>query len=122
MSGLRRQIFPAHTRGLASSVATLVNWTCSYCVTQSFKVRLSSTAPTPRCRRNRVAHGLISGATAAAATTTTQGMLHMLTPGGAFLVYALELIVAWYFIRAVVPETKGRSLEQLEAYFKSQAS
>ena len=46
----------------------------------------------------------------------------MLTPGGAFLVYALELVVAWCFIRAVVPETKGRSLEQLEAYFKSQAS
>jgi hypothetical protein len=56
------------------------------------------------------------------AATTTQGMLHMLTPGGAFLVYALELIMAWCFIRAVVPETKGRSLEQLEAYFKSQTS
>ena len=48
--------------------------------------------------------------------------MQVLTPGGAFLVYALELIVAVFFIRAVVPETKGRSLEQLEAHFKRTAA
>ena len=84
---LMSEIFPSHTRGLASSVATLVNWTCSFIVTQIFAA-----------------------------------MMRALTPGGAFVCYALELCVTWIFVMRLVPETKGKSLEELEAYFKGEGS
>jgi len=80
---LMSEIFPSHTRGLASSVATLVNWSCSFVITQIFSA-----------------------------------MMKALTPGGAFLCYALELIFTFMFVLRLVPETKGRSLEQLEVFFQ----
>jgi hypothetical protein len=30
------EIFPSRVRGLASSVATLVNWSCAFAITESF--------------------------------------------------------------------------------------
>mmetsp|Transcript_39297 Transcript_39297/g.65997 ORF Transcript_39297/g.65997 Transcript_39297/m.65997 type:complete len:514 (-) Transcript_39297:322-1863(-) len=79
---LMSEIFPAPTRGLASSMATLVNWSCSFVVTQSFK-----------------------------------GMMNTLTPAGAFTCYALELAGTFAFVLVLVPETKGRTLEQIQALF-----
>jgi len=79
---LMAEIFPAPTRGLASSMATLVNWSCSFVVTQTFL-----------------------------------GMMETLTPSGAFITYSLELACTFVFVLMLVPETKGRTLEQIEAYF-----
>lgn len=39
------EIFPVHVRGLAGSVATLVNWTASFTVTQTFQSLLLWSAP-----------------------------------------------------------------------------
>ena len=38
--GWAKQIFPAHVKGVAGSVATLVNWSCSYAVTMIFNYML----------------------------------------------------------------------------------
>eukprot|EP00238_Polyblepharides_amylifera_P006996 CAMPEP_0196574592 /NCGR_PEP_ID=MMETSP1081-20130531/4285_1 /TAXON_ID=36882 /ORGANISM="Pyramimonas amylifera, Strain CCMP720" /LENGTH=511 /DNA_ID=CAMNT_0041892671 /DNA_START=118 /DNA_END=1653 /DNA_ORIENTATION=+ len=79
---LMSEIFPAHTRGQASSLATFINWSCSFLVTEVFK-----------------------------------SMMDTLTPAGAFMTYAFELLATVLFVFVLVPETKGRSLEQIEAYF-----
>ena len=37
---LNEQIFPTHVKGVAGSVATLINWFCSYAVTMVFNYML----------------------------------------------------------------------------------
>jgi SP family sugar porter-like MFS transporter len=38
-----------------------------------------------------------------------------LTAPGAFLLYAVICIAAFLFVKLVVPETKGKSLEEIES-------
>lgn len=47
-------------------------------------------------------------------TATALSVVNALSPGGAMLVYAALNIVAWVVIYRRVPETKGRSLEEIE--------
>lgn len=35
-----------------------------------------------------------------------------------FWLYGLFSIVAWFFVKAMVPETKGRSLEEIQQYWQ----
>ncbi|XP_073391852.1 sugar transporter ERD6-like 4 isoform X2 [Physcomitrium patens] len=76
------EIFPAHVKGTAGSVATLVNWFCSSAVTLIFNSMLlwSST--------------------------------------GSFWIFAAECVGTMVFVALYVPETRGRTLEQIEASFK----
>jgi SP family facilitated glucose transporter-like MFS transporter 8 len=76
------EIFPAHVKGVAGSVATLINWFCSYAVTMIFNYMLlwSST--------------------------------------GSFWIFAAECVGTVVFVALYVPETRGRTLEQIEASFK----
>lgn len=76
------EIFPAHVRGVAGSTATLVNWFCSFLVTECFAYLLQWSHP------------------------------------GAFWLYSLICALGVVFIATLVPETKGRSLEEIEAAFK----
>jgi SP family galactose:H+ symporter-like MFS transporter len=48
-------------------------------------------------------------------TITFLSLIALLGPSGAFLVYAVLTIVAFVFTMRLVPETKGRSLEEIEA-------
>eukprot|EP00898_Chlorokybus_atmophyticus_P006555 jgi/Chlat1/6900/Chrsp52S06583 len=77
------EIFPAHVRGLAASVATLCNWTLAFIVTQTFQQLLNWSS------------------------------------AGAFWIFGFICAVSTVFIVVCVPETKGRSLEQIEEYFKT---
>jgi sugar phosphate permease len=48
-------------------------------------------------------------------TITFLSLVRVLTAPGAFLVYAFVCVVAALFVWLGVPETKGRSLEEIEA-------
>ena len=52
---------------------------------------------------------------------TFLSMVNLIGQSGVFLLYALVALFAWLFIFKLVPETKGMSLEQIEAYFRSRA-
>lgn len=76
------EIFPAHVKGIAGSVATLVNWFCAYAITMIFNYMLLWSAI------------------------------------GSFWLFAAECIGTVIFVAMFVPETRGRTLEQIEASFK----
>jgi len=82
---LMSEIFPARVRGIAGSVATCVNWTCSFIITETFS-KLNAA----------------------------------LGQSGTFLFFAIELCITVAFIQKCVPETKGKSLEEIEAFFNKQ--
>jgi MFS family permease len=50
-------------------------------------------------------------------TLTFLSLVRVLTAPGAFLIYAIVCIAALLFVRLIVPETKGRSLEEIESWW-----
>ena len=50
-------------------------------------------------------------------TLTFLSLVQVLTAPGAFLLYAIVCIAALLFVRLKVPETKGRSLEEIETWW-----
>jgi sugar porter (SP) family MFS transporter len=50
-------------------------------------------------------------------TLTFLSLVRVLTAPGAFLLYAVVCVAAFLFVRFVVPETKGRSLEEIESWW-----
>eukprot|EP00045_Choanoeca_perplexa_P007224 m.63910 g.63910 ORF g.63910 m.63910 type:complete len:503 (+) comp13983_c0_seq1:423-1931(+) len=81
------EIFPVRIRGLASSFATLFNWTCSFIVTETFN-----------------------------------SMIDAMTEQGVFWFYGGVCIAGMLYVLFYVPETKGRSLEELERFFNGDKS
>jgi sugar porter (SP) family MFS transporter len=49
-------------------------------------------------------------------------LLRSLGPAWTFWLYALVGIVAWIFVARIVPETKGKTLEQIEAQWRTGAT
>ncbi|PIK35539.1 hypothetical protein BSL78_27632 [Apostichopus japonicus] len=77
------EIFPSKARGLASSIATAFNWTCSFIITKEF--------------------------------LDLENLLHK---EGVFWMYAVVCVLEIIFVILFVPETKGKSLEEIEDYFR----
>ncbi|MGB6677821.1 MAG: MFS transporter [Terriglobales bacterium] len=50
-------------------------------------------------------------------TLTFLSMVRVLTAPGAFLLYAVVCVAAVLFVKLVVAETKGRSLEEIETWW-----
>jgi sugar porter (SP) family MFS transporter len=50
-------------------------------------------------------------------TLTFLSLVRVLTAPGAFLLYAIVCIAALLFVKLIVPETKGRSLEEIESWW-----
>ncbi|EDQ86863.1 uncharacterized protein MONBRDRAFT_10586 [Monosiga brevicollis MX1] len=76
------EIFPSNVRGMASSISTLLNWTFSFGITESF-----------------------------------QSLIDALTEQGVFWAYGGICLLGTIFVLLKVPETKGRSLEEIERFF-----
>lgn len=53
---------------------------------------------------------------------TFLSLLHSFGPAWTFWLYALVGIVAWIFVVRLVPETKGKTLEQIEAQWRTEAA
>jgi SP family facilitated glucose transporter-like MFS transporter 8 len=77
------EVFPERVRGIASSVATVLNWICSFILTKFFAQ-----------------------------------MKEAITDYGTFWFFSVMCLGCAIFVQLVVPETKGRSLEEIEASFK----
>ncbi|KAF6137405.1 hypothetical protein GIB67_036442 [Kingdonia uniflora] len=73
------EIFPINVKGVAGSLATLVNWFGSWVVSYTFNYLMSWSSY------------------------------------GTFIIYAVVNILAIIFIATFVPETKGRTLEEIQA-------
>ena len=78
------EIFPVKARGVASGIATLFNWFCSFVITKTFSLLLKS-----------------------------------FTAAGTFWFYGSLAFLAVLFVLVFVPETKGKSLEEIQQYFES---
>jgi hypothetical protein len=50
-------------------------------------------------------------------TVTFLSLVKWIGEGGAFLLYAAIGVFAFFFIRRLVPETKGQTLEQIQAHW-----
>ena len=79
---LMAEILPSRARGVASSLATVLNWTCSFAVTESFA-----------------------------------SVLAALTPAGTFFLFAAICVAGAAYVYARLPETKGVTLDEIEAFF-----
>jgi SP family arabinose:H+ symporter-like MFS transporter len=55
-------------------------------------------------------------------TLTFLSLVNVLTAPGAFLLYAIISIAAFFFVWNAVPETKGRTLEEIEKWWRVQKS
>ncbi|KAF5961058.1 hypothetical protein HYC85_002267 [Camellia sinensis] len=75
-------ILPVDIKGLAGSIATLLNWTTSWVVTM------------------------------------TANLLLMWSSGGTFAIYAVVSAFTVVFVTLWVPETKGRTLEEIQWSFR----
>ena len=45
-------------------------------------------------------------------------LVHSVGAGGSFFIYAMVSCGAFYFVWRVMPETRGKTLEQIERYFE----
>ncbi|KAF4694226.1 hypothetical protein FOZ60_008708 [Perkinsus olseni] len=77
------ELFPDEVRGLAASVATMINWLCSFLVTQ-FLTQITDA----------------------------------ITFYGTFWLFAGVCLIMVLFVVLMVPETKGRTFEEIQAYFQ----
>ncbi|XAR73864.1 hypothetical protein NMG60_11007977 [Bertholletia excelsa] len=76
------EILPINIKGLAGSVATLLNWTTSWVVTM------------------------------------TANLLLVWSSGGTFMIYGIVSALTVVFVILWVPETKGRTLEEIQCSFR----
>ena len=81
---LMGEIFPAEIKGLASSVATAINWSLAFLITK----------------------------TVGSLTTLYGGPPTGL--GGVFVTYGCVCFLGAIFVKLVIPETKGKSFEQIQ--------
>lgn len=86
-----------------------VNWVLS---SEIFPLRLRAQASGLGAVGSRVSSGLVS--------MTFLSISHAITVGGTFFVFAVISALAVLFVHCCVPETKGKSLEQIELLFQDE--
>jgi SP family sugar porter-like MFS transporter len=82
---LMGEIFPAEVKGLASSIATAVNWGLSFVITKTVNQETALFGGQPK--------GL----------------------GGVFAGYGVICFLGIFFVKCFIPETKGKTFDQIQA-------
>lgn len=82
------EIFPTKIRGRAMAVATLLLWAANYCVSQTFPI-----------------------------INEDEWLIATFHHAFPFWMYAAFCVVMTMFVHRVVPETKGKSLEEIERFW-----
>ena len=78
------EIYPLRIRGMAMSVATMINWGANLIVALTFLT-----------------------------------LIQRIGRPGTFWLYAAVGVMSWLFAYRLVPETKGKSLEEIEAHWRA---
>ncbi|EOD26970.1 hypothetical protein EMIHUDRAFT_457240 [Emiliania huxleyi CCMP1516] len=107
---LMGELFAADVRALAASMATLLNWAFSFTMTLVFAQLNAALGPagTPLPLLGHLGQSrVISG---------------HLGPAGTFFLFSAICAAGAAFVAACLPETKGRSLAEVQALFGSEAS
>ncbi|RVX18754.1 Sugar transporter ERD6-like 8 [Vitis vinifera] len=100
------EIFPLHIKGTAGSLVTLVNWCGSWAVSYTFNFLM-----------NWSSHGMFCIFFPYSCQNFVKLMMSTKRYGlsGTFFGYAFVCAAAVVFIVMLVPETKGRTLEEIQA-------
>ncbi|KAJ8761522.1 hypothetical protein K2173_001657 [Erythroxylum novogranatense] len=85
---------------------------CWVLTSELFPLRLRAQASAFGSVGSRVSSGLV--------TMSFLSVSRAITMGGTFFVFALLSILSVYFVHTCVPETKGKSLEQIEMIFQEE--
>lgn len=87
------EIYPLDVRSLANSISTAVNWISNYVVAATFLDLAKALSTDRACRQGH--------------------------PDGAFWLYGGVALAGFLWLLRVMPETKGRTLEEIESLFSS---
>ena len=90
---LLSEIFPNNVRSLALSIAVFIQWAANFAVSQTFPLLTGSKALNER--------------------------FHGAAP---FLLFALLCVAAFIFVRRLVPETRNKTLEQMQDLWQSETT
>ncbi|KAF6176558.1 hypothetical protein GIB67_034420 [Kingdonia uniflora] len=91
------EIFPLNIKGTAGSFVTLVSWFGSWAVTFTFNFLMSWSSYGKSKKRTKQTNCLL----------------------GIFMIYAAVNALAILFVAKVIPETKGRSLEEIQTFLNT---
>ena len=80
-------------------------------MTEIFPYHLRATA----CSLGLFVNRLVSGVVASSFLSISEA----LTPHGAFVCFGIISTLSFVFVLKLVPETRGKSLEEMEAFFRS---
>ena len=107
------ELFAADVRALAASMATLLNWAFSFTMTLVFAQLNAALGPagTPLPLLGHLGQSRV-----------ISGHLGHLGPAGTFFLFSAICAAGAAFVAACLPETKGRSLAEVQALFGSEAS
>ena len=110
---LMGELFAADVRALAASMATLLNWAFSFTMTLVFAQLNAALGPagTPLPLLGHLGQSRV-----------ISGHLGHLGPAGTFFLFSAICAAGAAFVAACLPETKGRSLAEVQALFGSEAS
>lgn len=98
------EILPGKIRGSAASVATSFNWTCTFIVTKAFPVMLSEYSVVVGLWRWKYLCLLF----------VCINFTATIMPHGTFWTFAVIVFVSLFFVIFCVPETQGKTLEDIE--------
>lgn len=114
------EIFPVKVRGFASAVCVLTNWSMAFLITKTFQNMMVShqkdlkgpgSVQTRVCFIKRDMMGCVSWHQICTLQVS-------LTSAGTFWLFSSMCFINVVFTMVFVPETKGKTLEQIEATFR----